>query len=416
MHGSSALMRGKLLAPSRAIVCACALLGALAGCTPAPSSGAKITGKTLTIYASAPSRAAGGAQAQDVLDAETLALTQAGSQVGSFKVVLKPLVLSAEPTSAQTIAQLTANARKALLDSSTIAYLGELVPHSSYASIGITSAQDVLQVSPTDTALELTQRTAAVPGAPNRYYQALKTSGFTFARVVPTSALEAKAQAQEMKALGVKQLYVADDGGPYGRAVALAVRQDVPSSIRVLTGPATAAKFRASKSDAMFYGVSADSEGARVFNALAGPKVKLFGPSTLADQTFASALMPSARRGVYISSPGFLTATELPAAGQKFLSDFAAAYHRPPASYAIFGYEAMSAVLAVLRQADTSTSTITRSTVVHDFLAIKDRPSVLGTYTIKGGDTTLGSFVFSHFNLNPKSGTLTPFKFVPVTG
>lgn len=408
-------MRRKLPDPSRATACACALGAAavaLAGCTPAPRGGVSATGKTLTIYASVPSRAAGGAPAQDVLDAETLALTQAGGQVGSFKVVLKPLAVTAPATSRQGTAQITANARKAVLDPSTIAYLGELVPHTSFASIGITSAQDLLQVSPTDTALELTQRTAAVHNAPNTYYQSLKTYGPTFARVVPSSALEAKAQVKGMTALGVKKLYVTDDGGAYGKAIALALREDARSSIQVLTGPSNAAKFRASRADALFYGVSADSDGIGLFNAVADPKVKLFGPSTLADQTFASALTPTAQRSVYISSPGFLAPTELPPAGQKFLADFAAAYHHPPASEAIFGYEAMSAVLAVLRQAGASAST--HSTIVKDFFAIRNRPSVLGTYSIRSGDTTLGPFVFSR--IAPRSGTLTPFKFVQVPG
>lgn len=385
-------------------LCSCALLAAMvAGCTPAASPAVSVTGKTLTIYASGPSQAAGGAQAQDVLSAEQLALAQAGGQVGRLKVVLKPLV-------ADTTAQITANARKAVLDTSTIAYLGELAPHASFASIGITNAQGVLQVSPTDTALELTQKTSAVPGAPNVYYQARGTYGLTFGRVVPSSALEAKAQVQEMKALGAKKLYVADDGSPYGKAISLAVRQDSPPAIQALTGPATRSKFVASRAGALFYGASSESAGARLFDAVAGPKVKLFGPSALDDETFASALTPAAQRSVNISSPGFLGPADLSQAARKFVSDFATAYHHPPAPYAIFGYEAMSAVLSVLREAGASANL--RSAVVRDFFAIKNRPSVLGTYTIKSGDTTLGPFVFSRF----KAGRLTPFKFVPVSG
>ena len=84
-----------------------------------------------------------------------------------------------------------------LEDKSAIAYLGELVPHSSFASLGITNALDMLQVTPTDTALELTQATPAVSGAPDIYYQSRSTYGQTFARVVPTSGREAKAQVEE---------------------------------------------------------------------------------------------------------------------------------------------------------------------------------------------------------------------------
>jgi branched-chain amino acid transport system substrate-binding protein len=63
----------------------------------------------------------------------------------------------------------------------------------------------------------------------------------------------------------------------------------------------------------------------------------------------------------------------------------------------------MSAVLSVLKEAGTSAGN--RSTVVHDFFAIKNRQSVLGTYSIDSdGDTSLAPFVFARL----KSGQLVP--------
>src|SRR5437588_1078821 len=92
--------------------CAClALAAALTGCAGTTGTGATVTGTTLKVYAAQPSHGAGGQQAQDVLDAERLALAQAGGQVGRFKVVL-------EPVSGATLSD---NARTAISDSSTIA-------------------------------------------------------------------------------------------------------------------------------------------------------------------------------------------------------------------------------------------------------------------------------------------------------
>ena len=85
--------------------------------------------------------------------------------------------------------QISDQARTVIQDKTAIAYLGEIVPHSSYASLGITNALDLLQVSPTDTALELTQASPVVPGSPDTYYESMSTYGQTFARVVPTSAV-----------------------------------------------------------------------------------------------------------------------------------------------------------------------------------------------------------------------------------
>lgn len=410
-------MARKLLASKRATAtAACALLTVvLAGCTPAPSRSVSVIGKTLTIYASAPSTAAGGAAAQDVLNAEQLALEQAGGQVGSFKVVLKPLAVSAEPTTARGTAQITANARKAVLDSSTIAYLGELAPHTSFGSIGITSAQDLLQVSPTDTAVELTQKTPAVAGAPDSYYQSVKTYGLTFGRVVPTSAVEAQAQVQAMKALHVQRLYVTNDGSSYGAAMAYAVTQDARSTMTVLDGAASAAKLASSGADALFYGVSSPAGGAQLFDAVAAvrPKVKLFGPSALDGDAFASALAPSARPNVYISSPGFLP-QDLPSAGRQFAAQFQSRYHHAPSLEAIFGYTAMGAVLTAMHDAGASANS--RAQVLKHFFTLKNVPSAIGTYTMDpAGDIGFASsapLVVAHF----QAGKLVPFKFVPVPG
>jgi branched-chain amino acid transport system substrate-binding protein len=387
---SKALVRRRAL-----IVCACAALAAMiAGCTTTASK-TTVSGGTLTLYASVPSGGAGGQQARDVVAAEQLAFQQASPKLGNFR--LRFIELAGK--------RVSDNARTVIQDSTAIAYLGEVIPGLSADSLGITNAQDVLQVSPTDTAAALTQETPAVPKSPNRYYESLSSNGRTFARVVPTTALEAKAQVRQMQALHVGKLHVIDDGSQYGAAVAQAVRADAASaSISVL--PA------ATGADAVFDGASSEAAAARLFNATAAsdPTVKLFAPSALGDSTFAALLSPSVRNA-YVSVPGFLPGGLTATAKSRFVAPFVAAYHHTPAPQAIFGYEAMSAVLAVLHQAGSSAGD--RSTVVHDFFAIRNRNSVLGSYSINAnGDTSLAPFVFGRI----AKGKLVPFRFVPVQG
>jgi ABC-type branched-subunit amino acid transport system substrate-binding protein len=276
--------------------------------------------------------------------------------------------------------------------------------------MGINEDQDLLQISPTDTALELTQSTPVVPGAPKSYYEEFGTYNRTFARVVPSDAAEARAQVQEMRALGVKKLYVTDDASDYGRAIAYALRLDAGSSIAAQTGPPTAAGFSSSGADALFFGASARSAPAvaSLFTqiATANPKSKLFAPSALSDAAFAASL-GTIKAGVYVSAPGFLP-KNLPLSAQtQFVKPFESAYGHAPATEAIFGYEAMSALLAVLHQAGTHGGD--RSRVVHDFFSIRNRASVLGTYSIdSGGDTSIAPFVFSRV----AKGALVPDKFL----
>src|SRR5205807_3869314 len=106
---------------------------------------------------------------------------------------------------------------------------------------------------------------------------------------------------------------------------------------------------------------------------------------------------------VFLSAPGFLKQNLTPS-GSTFVSQFTSTYGHAPAPQAIFGYEAMSAVLAVLREAGSAANN--RSTVVHAFLAIKNRQSVLGTYSMNSsGDTSIAPFVFSRL----QQGKLVPF-------
>ena len=342
-----------------------------------------VSGKTLTIYLS-DARTSQPQVAADVVSAEQLAFRQGSSQVGSFTVQVKVLH-----------GLISDQARTAIQDQSAIAYLGEAVPHTSFASLGITNALDLLQVSPTDNAVELTQATPAVSGAPGSYYESQSTYGQTFVRVVPTSALEAKAQVQEMRALGVTKLYVGDDGLPYGAAMANVIKSDVGGTISVV-GSLSAA-------DGAFYGTSSPASAGRFFHdaTSSNPQIKLFGPSALADPSIAGRL--AGINHLYLSAPGFLKA-DLPPAAVTFVSQFTSAYGHAPEPQAIFGYEAMSAVMAVLREAGAQANN--RATVVHDFLSIKNRQSVLGTYSMSpSGDTSIAPFVFSRVD----QGKLVPF-------
>jgi branched-chain amino acid transport system substrate-binding protein len=213
--------------------------------------------------------------------------------------------------------------------------------------------------------------------------------------VVPTDALEAKALVGEMEALGVKRLYIKTDGGDYGAALKHAVTSDASSAITLVSSPSSA--------DAVLYAGGSVANAAATLNQAvsSNPSVKLFAPSALAQNSFAGALSPAAQGNVYVSSPGF-GASDLTSEGQQFVSAFRSAYGHDPGPQAIFGYEAMAAVLAVLKEAGGAAGN--RSLVVSDFRSIKDRNSVLGTYSIQNGDTTIAPFIFAQY----RKGALAP--------
>jgi ABC-type branched-subunit amino acid transport system substrate-binding protein len=357
-----------------------------------------LSGKTLVIAISDPSSFASDPVAQDVVHAEELAFKQLHGEVTRYTV--RYVVLHSSPASY--------DARTAVIypsssDPDVIAYLGEIAPGVSDQTVGITNALDLLEVSPTDTSLELTQRTPAVSGAPHSYYESWSTYGQTFARVVPSGIKEANAQVLEMKALGVKDLYVSDDGSDYGRALADVVSTGAASAGIKITGSSTGA-------GADFYGAESPSAAASFFNhvAAADPTAKLFGTSSLDSASFTKALSASVHN-LYVSIPGFMPKA-LTSAGRKFVADFKAAYGHSPNVEAIFGYEAMAAVLRVIQRERGEAND--RTAVTKGFLSQRGVTGVVGTYSIdSAGNSNLDAFVFAR----PDSGKLVPFQAAPTS-
>jgi branched-chain amino acid transport system substrate-binding protein len=403
--------------PSRALVrsrvlplFACLPLVGLAGCGTATGGGnseVTVTGSTLSVYAGQPPSGSGGQAASDMIDAEKLALKQAGGRAGKFTVVLKPLDGK----------EISDNARTAIQDKTTIAYLGELQPGTSQISVEILNQQGVLVVSPADTADYLTQSVPAVPGSPTKFYPSRSTYHETFARVVPNSAEEAKAQVKVMQSQGVSKLYVATDGQPYGNTVADEVDADArQAGISVVRGAGGAASVQSSGAQALFYAASDTSPTARkaaatLLNGVSAsaPAIKLFAPSGLYDAGFVATLSPAAQQRLTVSSPGFLS-KDLPAAGRQFATSFQSAYGHAPSTEAIFGYEAMAALLSVIQGAGASGNQ--RGDIVTDFRGLRNRQSAIGSYSITGGDPNIAPFVFARV----RGGQLTPFRFLEVQG
>ncbi|HXO08248.1 MAG TPA: hypothetical protein VN880_09450, partial [Solirubrobacteraceae bacterium] len=243
-------MRARLLGRTSVVwLSACAAI-ALAGCSTNAKGGAStvtVSGSTLTVYASQPPGGSGGQEASDMLHAEALALQHAGGKAGRYDVKLTPVDGH----------ELSDNARTAIENKTSIAYLGELQPGTSQISVEITNQQGLLVISPADTAVYLTQPVPPpVSTSPSSYYPSRSTYNETFARVVPNSGTEAKAIVAEMQAQGVSRLDASSDGSTYGAATAEEVVRDAKAAGLSLVNSASGA-------DGVFYGASVVSPASR---------------------------------------------------------------------------------------------------------------------------------------------------------
>lgn len=394
-------MLGWVPAKGRVVGVCLAATALLAGCGSAAqggSSGVSVTGRTLSVYASQPPGTP-TPQVTDILDAEHLALQQAQGRAGGFAVRLLPVHEH----------ELSANARRAIEDPSTIAYLGELVPGTSQVSTEILDQQGVLEVSPTDTAAYLTQIVPGVSDSLNTFYPGHSTYKQTFARVAPSTGQEAKALVTAMRSAHASSVAVSSDGTYYGRTLAVELSQAARAAGLSVAGSAAQAQ-------AYFYAASSSSPDARhgaiqAFDraAAGNPSLKLFAPSGLYDPSFVSGLSRGAQARLFVSVPGILTA-QLPATGRSFVRDFTARFGHVPAPEAIFGYEAMAALLADLRQAKAAANR--RATVVSGFRSLQRGDSVLGAYSISAGEPSTAPLLLAHV----RAGRLIPFRSLAAAG
>jgi branched-chain amino acid transport system substrate-binding protein len=384
-------------------VLACVVAGvALAGCggessdDGAPQSGSR----TVTIYSSMPLHGPERESSQDMVNAIKLALQDAGGTAGALSVTYVSLDSSTREDATWTSDRVLDNARTAVRDINTIAYIGDRDSAATALSLPLTNEGDVLQVSPTSAYDGLTRAGGVRTGEPERFYPSGKR---TFGRLVPADHVQASALVGYMKAEGVHSLAMLGDreldgGGLADQVSKAAIAQGITvvdkgridARKRNLAGHAQ--DIAATGADAFLFAGDSAGGAARIVTAVAAaaPRMQLFGPAAVADPSFVSALRPAVAGRMRITTP-LLPPRLLPPSARTFRARFAAAFGRAPAPEALFAYESAHAIVASIRAAGAKGNE--RAAVIRAFHEIRDRRSILGTYSIdRDGDTSLSTF------------------------
>ena len=154
-----------------------------------------------------------------MLGGATIALSGLpGHRLGRYHVRLRVLDDATPARGEWDPGQTSLAARAAAADGTAAGYVGELNSGASAVSIPLLSRAGIVQVSPTSTAVGLTDSGAAAdPGEPQKYYP---TGIRTFVRLPPSDLIQANVQLRLQRHAGCRSTYVLDDGEVDGSAFA----------------------------------------------------------------------------------------------------------------------------------------------------------------------------------------------------
>ena len=394
-----------LLLPVLAIgVAACGSDNKSSSANDTSSTGAPASSGTLTIRSSLPLQGAQRPQTTDLVKGIQLALKQAGNKAGPFTIKYQSKDDSSAQAGTWTAENVSANARAAAQDKSTVAVIGEFNSGASAISIPILSDAKVPQISPANTAVGLTSDAPGhEPGTPAKYYP----SGFrNYVRIVPKDTIQGAALATIMKKDGCAKVAMTNDKEVYGGGLARNIEIAAKSqSLNIIFNEgidpkapnyrSLAARAKSQGADCFVFAGITSNNGVQIYKdfSAALPSAKLYGPDGVAESGFFDPKdggIPAKVADKVKLTVATLSPKSYGEVGKKFFSDFAKEYgDKNPNPYSIYGYEAMSLALDAIKRSGTGK----REDIVKALFATKNRDSPLGTYSIDpNGDTTLTDY------------------------
>lgn len=387
-------------------VAALALLAVLAAlglgaCGTHQPPGDRISGHVLTIYTDLPLHGASAAGAREVLAGEQLALAQSGAHIGGDRIRLVVLDDSTPKRQGWDPGQTTADVHQALVDPSTIGYVGDFNSGATAVAIPLLNRLGIPQISPTATSVGLiSDGPGAAPGEPTKYYP---TGRRTFIRLAPDDAVQGDVQAHLQYSLGCRRTYVLEDGEVDGADAAASFQLVAASSGLKVVGDqlydrkatnyvSLATAVAQSGADCVMISALPESHAALLAEQLATamPRARLFATDDLAQPAFTDA----AQGGIPVAlDPRVVITAPDPGADRAFAAAFGARFG-PPGPYGAFGYEAMRLMLrAIAKATRDGRKQARRSKVLSALFSLEEHGGVLGAFSVRhDGATTLSRY------------------------
>jgi branched-chain amino acid transport system substrate-binding protein len=366
-------------------------------------------GQTLKIVSSLPLTGASLTQTDTIVKSIQLKLKQIGNKVcgGKYNIVYESKDDASAALGKWDPAVETENANKAAADKSVIAYIGTFNSGAAKLSIPILNKADVVMVSPANTYAGLTKPGKGEGGEPDVYYPSGKRN---YARVVAADDIQGAVAANWANSLGVKSVYILDDGELYGKGVADVFNATAKQLGMTVLGQESidpkAADYKALMTkistsnnggapDMIYVGMVVDNNAAQLLKDKVGvmgdnTTVKFMGPDGIQTQAFIDGAGADVAEGAF-ATVGGIPNDQLPAAGQQYLKDYEKEYGKTNEPYAVYGYDAIGAVIAGIEKVCAAGGDPTNRAAVRDaVMSLKDYSGALGTWSFDAnGDTSL---------------------------
>jgi branched-chain amino acid transport system substrate-binding protein len=302
----------------------------------------------------------GVALGRSVVNAVQMAVDERDSQVAGFSIEL--LVLDDGNESGQWDPDLeAANARQAVDDPLTVAYIGPLNSGAARVSIPITNQANLVQISPTNTWPGFT-KVGFAPSEPGIFYP---TGRRTYFRTCPTDEYQAQAAARWAESLGFRTVFILDDGEAYGKGLAELFEETAYELELEVLGHVTIDKMAddyrdvleqvaAKKPDLVYFGGYTPNGAPTLVRQMRemGLDASFMGPDAIVDSAFI-AEAGEAAEGVYATLVGVPPSGWTEGQALDFAIRYRERFGAEPEAFSDFAYDAASAVLTAIEEAGT---------------------------------------------------------------
>ena len=293
-------------------------------------------------------------------------------------------------------AKCSSNGRAYANNASVIGVIGTFNSGCAKLVIPIANRESLAMVSPANTYPGLTEGGPGTEaGEPDNYYP---SGTRNYARVVWNDQFQGAANAQYADELGLKKIFILNDGETYGLGIATLFAEYAEKlGIQILGNQkwdkkassyeSLASRISSSGADAVFLGGIVCNNGGKLIKDIkaGAPNVQLLGPDGWTPISATIEGAGAASNDMYITQPG-VPVDQLTGAGKEFVDGFTESAGKAPNPYTAYAAQAAQVLLTAIEKGGTDRAAVSSALFETD---VTD--GIIGSFQIdENGDTTLG--------------------------